>query len=230
VRRIAILEAGFPPRALQPRFGAYSDMFESLLGRDAFGPVYDVTHGHYPADVRDHDTYLITGSSAGVYDDLPWIAPLKAFLTGAKGKAKLVGICFGHQIMAEAFGGHVVKSDKGWGIGLHHYQLSGAAEWMTGPREVAIPVCHQDQVVVQPPHTRLLGGNDFCPLGILAYDDQAAFSVQFHPEFDPAFAAALIDLVEDEVKPAKAEAARASLDAPNDRQRAADWIRAFASV
>jgi len=228
--RIAILEAGFPPRDLQPSFGTYPQMFESLLGRDSVGPVYDIAHGKYPAQVQDHDAYLITGSSAGVYDDLLWIAPLKAFLTDAKGKAKLIGICFGHQIMAETFGGHVVKSDKGWGIGLHHYRLSGAAGWMSGLKKVAIPVCHQDQVVVQPPATRLLGGNAFCPLGILAYEDQPAFSVQFHPEFDPAFASALIDLVEDEVAPAKAAEARASLEEPNDRHRVADWIRDFVAA
>ena len=85
---------------------------------------YEVREGKLPSAPEEQDGYIVTGSPAGVYDDLPWIEPLKTFLVQAKGKAKLVGICFGHQIMAEAFGGRVEKSDRGWGIGLHRYQIS----------------------------------------------------------------------------------------------------------
>jgi GMP synthase-like glutamine amidotransferase len=221
----AILESGFPPRNMQPRFGTYASMFEDLLGCQTIEAVYDVTHGALPARPQDHAAYLITGSSAGVYDDLPWIEPLKQFLIAAKGKAKLVGICFGHQIMAEAFGGRVVKSDKGWGIGLHDYRVNGGAPWTDDASRIAVPVCHQDQVIEQPPNTVLIGGNDFCPIGMLAYDDQPAMSVQFHPEFEPAFVDALIDLIGDEIP--DPEAAHASLAQPNDRQRVGEWIRRY---
>jgi GMP synthase-like glutamine amidotransferase len=142
-----------------------------------------------------------------------------------KGKAKLVGICFGHQIMAEAFGGRVSKSDKGWGIGLQDYQLNGRAAWIEGADRIAVPVCHQDQVIAQPPNSTLIGGNDFCPIGVLAYDDQPAISVQFHPEFDPPFVDALIDLIGDEIT--RPDAARASLGQPNDRRRVGEWIRRY---
>jgi GMP synthase-like glutamine amidotransferase len=223
--RLALLETGFPPRELQPRFGTYSAMFKDLLGSETIEAVYDVAHGSWPQRVEDHAAYLITGSSAGVYDDLPWIEPLKQFLIAAKGKARLVGICFGHQIMAEAFGGRVVKSDKGWGIGLQDYWVNGRADWTEGTSGIAVPVCHQDQVIEQPPNSTLIGGNDFCPIGILAYDDQPAMSVQFHPEFEPAFVDALIDLIGDEI-PAP-EAAHASLSQPNDRRRVGDWIKRY---
>ena len=223
--RLAILETGFPPRALQPRFGTYAAMFTDLLGSAAIEAVYDVTHGAYPQHPEDHAAYLITGSSAGVYDDLPWIEPLKQFLIATKDKAKLVGICFGHQIMAEAFGGRVVKSGKGWGVGLQDYALNGGAGWTDGASRIAVPVCHQDQVIDLPPHSTLIGGNDFCPIGILAYDDQPAISVQFHPEFEPAFVDALIDLIGDEIP--DPDAAHASLRQPNDRRRVGDWIRRY---
>src|SRR5690606_36114729 len=161
----------------------------------------------------------------GVYDDLPWIGPLKRFLGSAKGRAKLVGICFGHQIMAEAFGGRAVKSGRGWGVGLQDHRILVREPWMDGADHVAVPVSHQDQVVEQPPATRLIAGNAFCPIGGLAYEDQPAISFQFHPEFDPAFAAALIDLVADRLDdPA---AARASLERPNDCARVGGWIRSF---
>ncbi|HKT15157.1 MAG TPA: type 1 glutamine amidotransferase [Allosphingosinicella sp.] len=227
--RIAILEAGYPPRSLQPRFGRYPAMFEALLGGEAVERSYDVARGEFPARPEDHGAYLITGSSAGVYDDRPWIEPLRQFLVAAKGKAKLVGICFGHQIMAEAFGGRVEKSAKGWGIGLQEYRLSEHPAWTAGESRVAIPVCHQDQVVQQPSATSLIGGNDFCPIGILAYQDQPAMSVQFHPEFDPAFATALVDLLGDDVGKAESEAARQSLECSNDRRMVAQWIRQFTS-
>ena len=77
---------------------------------------------------------MITGSAAGVYDPLPWIAPLKDFLVSAKGRAKLVGVCFGHQVMAEAFGGKVIKSPKGWGLGLHAYEVVRREGWMDEAR------------------------------------------------------------------------------------------------
>ncbi len=113
--KLAILETGAPPGDLAERFGDYPAMFRDLLGNGFETDSFDVAAGEYPAKVDDYDAYLITGSPAGVYDKLPWIAPLTTFLKRAKGRAKLVGICFGHQIMAEAFGGHVEKSVQGLG-------------------------------------------------------------------------------------------------------------------
>ena len=222
---IAILETGTPPRRLVPEFGLYRDMFTDLLGSRLITRTYDVTKGEFPERPEDHRAYLVTGSSAGVYDQLPWIAPLKGFLLDAKGKAMLVGICFGHQIMAEAFGGRVVKSDKGWGIGLQDYRLLDHPDWTDGTTTIAVPVSHQDQVVEQPANAIVLGGNDFCEIGALVYRDQPAVSFQFHPEFEAGFVNGLIDLVADELPdPA---AAHASLERPNDRRRVGDWIKRF---
>src|SRR5687768_10361271 len=100
---LAILETGTPPPALIPQFGRYPEMFGRLLGKSL--PSYDVAAGELPAEVGRHDAYLITGSPAGVYEPLPWIEHLLMFLRLAKGRAKLIGICFGHQAMAQAFGG-----------------------------------------------------------------------------------------------------------------------------
>jgi GMP synthase-like glutamine amidotransferase len=222
--KIAILETGLPPARLIDRFGRYPDMFARLLGQEVVGRSYDVARGEYPDRAESHEAYLVTGSDAGTYDDRPWIEPLKGFLNEAKGKAKLVGICFGHQIMAEAFGGRVVKSDKGLGVGMQEYEVA-PADWIDGPPRVAVPVWHQDQVVEQPPASRVIAGNDFCPIGGLAYADQPAISFQFHPEFEPEFMTAMIALEADEL--ADAAAAAASLRAPNDSARVGRWIRNF---
>ena len=223
--KVGILETGAPPEALAQRFGDYPDMLERLLGPGFETTRYDVAAGVLPAAPSDRDAWLITGSPAGVYEPHPWIPPLKDFLRSAKGKARLVGICFGHQIMAEAFGGRVEKSDRGWGIGLHDYDVAERAPWMDDAASFAIPVSHQDQIVEQPPASRVLGRSDFSPYGLLAYDDQPAISFQGHPEFEPDFARALIESRRDRLP--DPDAAIASLDAPNDRDRVGGWIRRF---
>ena len=228
--KIGLLETGEPPEALQPAFGRYGLMFQDLLGPGHDYVTYDVQAGVLPADPAECDAYVVTGSSAGVYDDLPWIEPLKAFLVEAR-EQPLVGVCFGHQVMAEAFGGKVVKSDKGWGVGLHKYDVAEPQSWMGLERDlarVAVPASHQDQVIAIPPNARAVAGSAFTPAGILVYDDRPAISMQFHPEFDPAYARALIEARRgSRFTDAQADAAIASLDGVNDRLRVGDWILAF---
>jgi len=219
----AILEAGTPPAALVDEFGRYPAMFEKLLGLEA--RTYDVAAGALPPDVGRHDSYLITGASAGVYDDLPWIPTLMTFLRAAKSKARLVGICFGHQIMAEAFGGRVEKSAKGWGVGLHTYPIVRHEPWMDAASSVAAPASHQDQVVTAPPGADLIASSLFTPYAGFAWRDQPAISFQFHPEMSPDFARALYEHRRGRIP--DADAAIASLDGPNDSQRIGDWIRRF---
>ena len=222
---IGILETGVPPPALEARFGRYPAMFEALLGGDHDFTTYKVMDGELPSAPKDHQAYIVTGSPTGVYDRLPWIEPLKRFLRDAKGEAKLVGICFGHQIMAEAFGGRVAKADAGWGIGLHRYEVMERAPWMDDAASISIPVSHQDQVVERPPATRILAGNAFNRFGLLAYEDQPAISFQCHPEFSPSFAEALIEVRRERLP--EPDAAIATLHRPDDRARVAGWIRRF---
>nr|WP_240454615.1 type 1 glutamine amidotransferase [Caulobacter sp. 17J65-9] len=227
--KIGILETGTPPEPLGDTYGDYPAMLRRLLGEDAYAwKTYAAADGVYPDRIDAYDAYLVTGSPAGVYDGDPWIARLMDFLNEAKGKAALVGVCFGHQVMAEAFGGRVVKSDKGWGVGLHRYDVHARERWMDDARTIAIPVSHQDQVVELPPASRVIASSDFAPMAMLAYDDQPAISMQFHPEFEPAYATALVEkrrgtrLTHEE-----ADRAVESLKAPDDRARVGAWIRGF---
>jgi len=222
--KLAILETGRPPGDLVRRFGDYSAMMTRMLGGEFEIDTFGVAAGEFPADPSDYEAYLVTGSPAGVYDPLPWIEPLKQFLRDA-GDRKLVGICFGHQIMAEAFGGHVEKSDKGWGIGLQHYEIDRVEPWMDEMASIDVPASHQDQVVAQPPHTEVIASSPFTPFAALAWTDRPAISVQFHPEFDPDYAKALIEARREKMP--DADRAIASLDRPNDNARIADWIRRF---
>ncbi|HEY1425748.1 MAG TPA: type 1 glutamine amidotransferase [Caulobacteraceae bacterium] len=226
--KIGILAAGRPPRALIPAFGDYVSMFEHLLaGRGYDWSSYDVPAGGYPDRPEACDAYIVTGAAAGVYDGDPWIGELLEFLRAARGRAKLVGVCFGHQAMAQAFGGEVMKADKGWGIGLHRYVVAEHPGWMDASPAFSLSASHQDQVIEPPPGARVLAGSDFCPNGMLAYDG-TSISCQLHPEFAPEYSIALIEGRKGQrFAEAQADAAIESLHRPDDHAKFAAWVAKF---
>lgn len=227
--KLGILETGAPPEEIRGRFGGYPSMFRRLFGESAYDyAVFDVAAGEMPAGVAECGAWLVTGSSAGAYDPEPWIAPLEDFLRAARGQAPLVGICFGHQIMAQAFGGKVIKSPKGWGLGLQRYRLAESLPWMDSGEPIAVPGSHQDQVVEAPPGARVIGGNEFCELGMLDYGEGRAISLQLHPEFEPDYAMALIETRRGtRLTAEEADRAVMSYEQPDDRQRVGGWLQRF---
>ena len=226
--KLGILKTGAPPLSLSD-FGNYPAMFRKLLGPSAYDyEVFDAETGHLPGSIDACPAYIITGSANGAYETLPWIADLKRFLHQAKGQAALVGICFGHQIMAEAFGGKVIKSPKGWGAGAHTYSVQHPQPWLDGASRITLPASHQDQVVTLPPAAEIVAASSFTRYGMLAYNDQPAISMQLHPEFEPDYAAALVEIrrghgLTDE----QADCALTSLQQPLDSICAAGLIRRF---
>lgn len=222
--KIAILKTGGPPPALATEHGDYPAMFSRLLGVEP--TTFDVQAGRLP-DPAAFEGAVITGSSAGVYEDHAWLPPLFDWIRSAKGRTRLVGVCFGHQAMAKALGGEVRKSEKGWGVGLHRYDVMSEEPWMVpGARSVAVPASHQDQVQTLPPAARVTLASAFTPFGGLAWDDDA-ISMQFHPEFTPDYAAALAEGRRGRIEPALVDAALASLAGPNDRDVVGGWLRRF---
>jgi len=228
--KLGILKTGRPPSSCIPQFGTYPDMFERLLGPEAYDyRVYAADEGELPPSPTECDAYLVTGAAAGVYEPLPWIAAAEDFLRAARGQAALVGICFGHQLMAQAFGGRVIKSPKGWGLGEQDYEIKLHEPWMdAGVTSIRLPGSHQDQVVEAPPGAQVWAGNAFSPLGGLIWPGERAVSLQLHPEFEPAYATALIEnrrgsrYAQDE-----ADRAIASYRGPDDRARVGGWLRNF---
>lgn len=213
--KTGILATGITPDALINQYGSYADMFIQLLEPchpELTYRVYDVQSGEFPESANDCDGWIITGSKFSVYEPLDWITRLKALIRDiAITDRPLVGICFGHQIIAEALGGKVEKYDGGWGLGVHTYELTDAfQQHVNAPQaRLAINAVHQDQVVRLPPAANVIAHSDFCAYAGLSYFDGRIVSLQAHPEFSLEFEHDL--LVERGGKGIPLEAARAGL-------------------
>ena len=183
--KIGILQTGQAPEPLREPLGDYPDMFERLLeGRGLEFATWHVEGMEFPDSHHDAEGWLITGSRHGVYEDHAFIAPLEAFIRAAFAAGQpIAGICFGHQIMAQALGGQVAKYDGGWVVGAQEYDFEGT--------RLVLNAWHQDQVLRPPEGARVIATNPGCAYAGLAYGDQA-LSVQAHPEFDDQFIAGLI--------------------------------------
>lgn len=231
--KLTIIETGQVPAALRDQFPDYPEMFRRMLAR-ADGAIacetVSVARGEALPDPAALEAVLYTGSPAGVYDPEPWIAPLSDFIrSAATARTPQVGICFGHQIMGEALGGKVVKSDKGWGVGRHTYEIVQCPDWNGAPcpPTLSVAVSHQDQVVVRPPSASIIARSDFTPFAGLDYQGFPAISFQCHPEFEPDYAAALYGARRAALGEDRADAAVSSLAGDCDRRVLAGWIVTF---
>lgn len=173
---IGILETGELDAPVREKHGAYPAMFAALLaGRGFAFRTWSVVNGELPEGPEAADGWLVTGSKHGAYEDHAWIPPLEGFIRAAKVAGRpMVGICFGHQIIAQALGGRVEKAAAGWGLGGQLY------EGPDGP--LRLRGFHQDQVVALPEGAEVTASSPFCPAAALVYGDWGR-SWQGHPEF-----------------------------------------------
>ena len=238
--KIGILAAGVTPDALLTQYGTYAQMIATLLqqANSASSPqkppfefaMFDVRDGMFPASCEECDAWVITGSRANVYENLPWMQQLKTLIIAIDERRQpLVGICFGHQIIAEALGGVVEAYQGGWGVGVHHYQrVANDAAIPANITEFAICAVHQDQVVRRPLRSRVFARSDFCENAGLLYDDHI-LTLQSHPEFTTGFVVDLIDLLDGATFPKDiASVGRESaLNNPIDATEVCHWLADF---
>lgn len=182
--KIGILQSGHAPDELRDSLGDFDALFAQLLaGHDFQFETWNVVDMEFPAGINLCDGWLITGSKHGAYDDHPFIPPLEDLIRQIyAAEIPLVGVCFGHQIIAQALGGTVEKFRGGWAVGHQVYEWEG--------EEVALNAWHQDQVVICPKDAKVIAGNTFCENAALVYG-KSVFTVQPHPEFDANFVAGL---------------------------------------
>lgn len=208
--------------------GDYDDMFRRLFADhpDVEVVTYDAIGGELPASPSECDAWLTTGSRHSVNDDERWIRDLEEFVrVVAATDVPFIGICFGHQLIARALGGSVVKSERGWGVGVKEVELRPDLGLGDSYRLLN---SHEDQIESVPPGGEILGWNEHCPVSMMGVGDTIV-GIQGHPEFEAAYSSALMEsrrghlIAEDTV-----DAGLASLQQGSDSARLADWILDFA--
>ena len=233
--RIAVLECEQISAAPDPKPGDYSRLFKNLLetntdaGRLELVP-YSVYAGEIPVSVYEYQGYLVTGSYAGVYNDDQWIGPLLRFIRDAhEAGASLAGVCFGHQAIAQALGGHVEKADAGWGLGVKPTRIVRKLPWMvngTTPDQVRLIYVHQDQVVYLPEGAETFARTENCPVAGFTLGE-TVLGLQGHPEFTPEVTEQIIRRHQERLPREDVAEALASLAVQTDRSVVAGWIARF---
>lgn len=215
--RVGLLQCGHVREDVAVDHGDYPELFAALLAPANLELVtFEVERGHLPSSPQDCDAWLVSGSASSVYEDLEWITSTGAFLAEVvQREVPLVGVCFGHQLLAQALGGKVEKSPNGWGVGIQRYDVVGdLPHWPEAdhPASFTLLASHQDQVVDLPDGATVIARSSHCPVAAYSLGDRVV-AVQAHPEFTPALTRDLITVRHDLIG---ADVADAALDLLRD--------------
>ena len=193
MKTIGILKCGAVPEELRDTHGDYETMFTEFLGPEFSYKIFDVENNQLPSAATEASGWLITGSRHGAYESHPWIPPLEQLLRDAySGSIPIVGVCFGHQILAQALGGQVEKFSGGWSVGPVAYKMEGE------DKPSIVNAMHQDQVIEPPADAVTIGSTDFCKYAVLSYGNKA-LTIQPHPEFNSNYTRDLVEFRRDQI-------------------------------
>jgi len=228
---LGILECDVLYSDLIDDYRSYGTMLANLLGRFDHHlkfRFFAIQEGDFPSPEDDCDAYLLTGSKTGVYDDEHWLQPLREWIHTAHNRGeRLLGICFGHQMLADSLGGAAGLSAKGWGVGNHMTEVDQRPLWLNDDaRAYQLIYSHKDQVTALPANARRLAGSDFCQYAAWFIDDRV-LSFQGHPEFTPEYFIRLLERRREDVGDERLDQALSSIHHPNDHETVARWMIEF---
>ncbi|WP_295470120.1 amidotransferase [uncultured Pseudomonas sp.] len=229
--RICILETDILRPELVDPYRGYGHMFEVLFSGqpiEAQFVIHNVMQGDYPDDSERFDAYLVTGSKADSFGSDPWIQVLKTYLLGLYQRGeKLLGICFGHQLLALLLGGKTERATQGWGVGIHHYRIERSAPWMSpGLETMTLLISHQDQVTRLPENATVIASSDFCRYAAYHIDDQV-LCFQGHPEFIHDYSKALMHIRQESLGKELYERALSGLGHDHHGRVVGEWMLRF---
>jgi GMP synthase-like glutamine amidotransferase len=234
--RICILENDWLPHEVAPHIARFAEPYAGLLRRGGGADwTYDVFHvpaGEWPADETRYDAFILTGSRHDAFADTPWIVALRARVVSlVAARRKLVGICFGHQVLGHCLGAPVGRAPGGWHVGRFGYDWHGTGALHAGGEEARFDLLavHQDQVLDLPAGARLLASAPTCPVAGFTYGDHV-LALQPHPELDTITVGNLADRFRPVIGDAAADAARAGLAAGHDGDAIGRLIVEFLSA
>ena len=231
--KLTILRTDNVLEEFQTQFGDYPSMFAQLATQCSTEPleIESVDTRVTVPEKVDADIYLITGSRHSVYEELEWIPKLVKFLEVvlAEGK-KIIGICFGHQLMAHYFGGEVGPAEQGWAVGVHTSNIMNHPQWLdTNLDSVSLISSHKDQVQKLPPNAEVFLSNDFCPIAGFTMQGQVV-TVQGHPEFSKDYSQALMTYRKEILGEAVYESGVKSLSEATHEHEVFSWLLEFAGL
>jgi GMP synthase-like glutamine amidotransferase len=228
MKRIGLLLVGHIDAGSLHIGGDYPELYADLLEpHDIQLTTYRCDEGQLPDSLSEQDGYICSPSRLSVYDDYPWLRNVEQLLRDmVASETPYVGICFGHQLMAQALGATVQKADVGWGIGAKHYEIVESQSWMDTTADIVLAASHQDQVMQLPDGARLMARAPYCPVGGMLIGERA-WTLQVHPEFSPALADSLLATRLALFGEEAAEAARITLKEPLQQNRIAGWMSRF---
>lgn len=223
--KIGLLQCDHVAEQFRPQFGDYDGIFARWLPAD--WKVYDITKGEAPAGLAECEAYVATGSKASVYDDEPWVHGFAELVRRMHAAGRpFLGVCFGHQMMGHALGGRVAKSERGWGIGVHEFEVVRREPWMEPPLpRIGVLMSCQDQVQELPPDATVLAASEFCPVAMFRVG--SLLGIQGHPEFTPEYSEALMLHRVERIGAERVAAARATLGHTRHSAELARWTMNF---
>ncbi len=201
--KLCILDNDVLDPSIAGTYTSFAAMFERLFrkaGANWAIESFNTMRGEYPASFDGYDAVLLTGSHADSFSPDPWVVTLRAQVEQLlRNKKKLLGVCFGHQLIGLCLGAKVDRAPQGWGTGrmtydwhAPHLPHAPRAQEPQGKAQISLLASHQDQVLELPPGATLLASNDFCPVAAYAVGEEV-FCIQPHPEFVEDFSAYLLN-------------------------------------